>query len=739
MLLITFESNAAPTIFYVATSGSDNNPGTLTQPFATIEKARQTIRPLNSTMTDDIIINIRGGTYTLDSTFTLSNLDKASNGYSIIYQNYNCEKVVLSGGKKITGWTLHDSGKNIYQANVGSVDSRQLYVNGVRAIRARSVNGTGWSESGTGYTCPSSVALWGNIADVEVVSFSYWKCHRGKIASVTGTHATMSEPYWTNLHAQYNAPPKWIENAYELLDAEGEWYLDRNAGILYYKPLSSENINTAEVILPVLETLVKGSDLVNVQFRGITFAHATWLGSNTSNGFPCVQAEALFTTPSLALDSFFQIPGNITFDHCENMIFENNTFEHLGVSALQLFRGCKNNRVYNNTFQDISGSGITIGSIHDATPLATDSVKDNTIDNNLITRVAVEYVGCVGIFVAYTEHTIITRNEIRNLPYTGISAGWGWSNVLTVQKNNEISYNRIDSVMTALIDGGGIYTLSAQPGAQVHDNYISHQFHEYGTLYPDEGSSYMHWHHNVVKNVIRWLHMWTSSIQNDTVDFNYYDNTTQTLNGTGCIVQNNTYVTGNNWPPAALAIMSNSGRTGVSVQNVCVSPVTLNLTVNDTSRLIATITPDDASNKNVVWSSSNSTIASVDSSGLVTANDTGTATITVTTIDGSKTATAIVIVTAATGITEHEFNSLSIFPNPSHSNCMICYSLLHNAEVSINIYDAVGKEVLVITNERQASGPQCFDLAYKSLDSGIYSVRLNTRDHQTIKKFIVSK
>src|SRR4029078_2780347 len=134
------------------------------------------------------------------------------------------------------------------------------------------------------------------------------------------------------------------------------------------------------------ETLVSGTGLDNVQFKGLTFSHCTWLASNSSNGFACAQAEALFTIPSLT--NFFQIPGNVTFDHCENMVFENNIFEHLGVTALQLFRGCKNNRVSNNTFRDISGSGISIGSIHDPNPSATDSVKDNTIENNLITGVA---------------------------------------------------------------------------------------------------------------------------------------------------------------------------------------------------------------------------------------------------------------------------------------------------------------------------------------------------------------
>ena len=84
--------------------------------------------------------------------------------------------------------------------------------------------------------------------------------------------------------------PSWVENAYELLDSEGEWYLDRTAGYLYYKPLANENISTATVVAPVLETLVNAAGtyatpLHNVQFYGITFAYATWLQTSTGEGY----------------------------------------------------------------------------------------------------------------------------------------------------------------------------------------------------------------------------------------------------------------------------------------------------------------------------------------------------------------------------------------------------------------------------------------------------------------------
>ena len=85
--------------------------------------------------------------------------------------------------------------------------------------------------------------------------------------------------------------------------------------------------------------------------------------------------------------------------------------------------------------------------------------------------------------------------------------------------------------------------------------------------------------------------------------------------------------------------------TTVSVTGVTVSPTTATLAIAATQQLTPTVTPSNASNKSVSWSSSNTTVATVNSSGLVTAVAAGSATITVTTTDQSKTATCAVTVT----------------------------------------------------------------------------------------------
>jgi uncharacterized protein YjdB len=84
----------------------------------------------------------------------------------------------------------------------------------------------------------------------------------------------------------------------------------------------------------------------------------------------------------------------------------------------------------------------------------------------------------------------------------------------------------------------------------------------------------------------------------------------------------------------------------VAVTGVTVSPASATLSVGGTQALTATIAPANATNKNVTWTTSNASVATVNTSGLVTAVASGTATITVTTQDGNRTATSAITVSS---------------------------------------------------------------------------------------------
>jgi uncharacterized protein YjdB len=98
-------------------------------------------------------------------------------------------------------------------------------------------------------------------------------------------------------------------------------------------------------------------------------------------------------------------------------------------------------------------------------------------------------------------------------------------------------------------------------------------------------------------------------------------------------------------------VLTNQNVPPVAVTGVSVSPTTASISAGLTQQLTATIAPANATNQNVTWKSSNTAVATVSAAGLVTAIAAGTATITVTTSDGGKTATSAITVNASTNFT----------------------------------------------------------------------------------------
>ena len=94
----------------------------------------------------------------------------------------------------------------------------------------------------------------------------------------------------------------------------------------------------------------------------------------------------------------------------------------------------------------------------------------------------------------------------------------------------------------------------------------------------------------------------------------------------------------------------------VAVTGVTLNQTSLSLSVGGSATLVATVSPSNATNKNVEWDSSNAGVASVNSNGKVTAVGAGQATITVTTLDGGRTATCSVTVTSGGGTSTSSIN-----------------------------------------------------------------------------------
>ena len=101
--LMNVNSAQAQTQLFVAPNGDDANPGTLAKPFATLEKARDTLRALRAAGKNmaGVDVMLRGGTYFLKQPFVLLPEDSGQGTAPIIFQAYGEEKPLLSGGQPI--------------------------------------------------------------------------------------------------------------------------------------------------------------------------------------------------------------------------------------------------------------------------------------------------------------------------------------------------------------------------------------------------------------------------------------------------------------------------------------------------------------------------------------------------------------------------------------------------------------------------------------------------------------
>ena len=467
-------------VYYVSPSGSDSYPGTIAAPFQTIEKARAVVRTVNQSMTGDIVVYLRDGRYVLSNTLTFDQYDSGTNGFNVIYTAYPGEKPIISGGQQITGWT--PVGNGIYRANVGTLRFRQLYVNDKRAIRARTPNiGTyrhlaAFDYGTTTITANSAdTGSWANLSSAdnkpEMILFREWVHHTLRVGSFSGTQVNVMEPEnsWT-----WNRTPHitwgdvggfYWENAMEFLDAPGEWFVNTATNELFYMAQPGEDMTIASVYAPRLERMIQiqgitAANIRNIQFYGITFEHSTWLVPS-SRGLVNGQADEIKGSPN-------RIPAAIHVQNAQNIRFERNIIRNMGNIGLALYSNTRNNQIIGNVFQDIAASGIAVDLVMDGSLQS----QGDVIRNNYITRTAQDYRGSVGIFGGYPSGIVIEHNELVDLPYTGISVGWGWTSGSTALANNLIQFNKIHQYARIMSDGGGVYTISTQPGTRIAENYV---------------------------------------------------------------------------------------------------------------------------------------------------------------------------------------------------------------------------------------------------------------------------
>ena len=546
---------------WISPKGSDFNDGTRQSPKATLtsalRQAREWRRTEDNRIQGGITIYMEGGTYAFHEPVFIRPEDSGTKESPTIIRSVGDEKVILSGGISINGWKKQ--GKvwvaDVPVFNGRPLDFRQLWVNGKKAVRARDV------EDFEKMNRICSVDEKNEILYVPVVSIRRLIDNKGNLKAkyaemvlhqmwcVANLRIRSVEVQGDSAAIRFHQPESRIQfehpwprpmvttdghnsafyltNARELQDVPGEWYHDIDARKVYYYPREGEKMQEAKVIVPAVETLVRvegtlDRPVCHIRFEKITFSYTTWMRPSEKGHVP-LQA-GMYLTDGYRIDPKMQRNYlNHPLDNqgwlgrpaaavrvvaAKQIDFERCRFEHLGSTGLDYEEAVQGGVVRGCLFRDIAGNGLLVGSFSPAaheTHLPYDPADrrevctQQHINNCYFTEIGNEDWGCLAIAAGYVGDVNIEHNEISEVPYSGISLGWGWTQTVNCMRNNRVHANLIHHYAKHMYDVAGIYTLGSQPKSYVTENCVHsiykpgyvHDPNHWFYLYTDEGSSFI--------------------------------------------------------------------------------------------------------------------------------------------------------------------------------------------------------------------------------------------------------
>lgn len=588
--LLSASTAMAQVTVHVAPTGNDRNPGTQDRPVRTLERAQALVRASNAR--HDVTVLLANGTYRLTAPLVFRRADGGQNGKRVEWRAADGAKPIISSGIEVTGFTSYDPGRRIYvAATPKGLDTRQIWVNGTVAERPwieLKSSDVKFGPTGFEITNPKYdyVAKLTRPDRLELEATGFFTDRYSPVKAIDGMRVTMHQPAWDNNTWGYDTISKpifpddsrlFLVNALEFIGKTNDWHaryhqwvIEPEAGKLYLRTGIDEDIQDLKVVVPTLETLVSISGtpeapIERISFRGITFAHSSWLGASQPTGYANQQSGAYLkdVSPIRPKDAWekcgwgcvefesmrlkwHQMPAAVQVSAARDVVFEGNHFNQLGQIALGIGNeptahltgvglSTSGIRVSRNRFSVLAGGAIMAGGVrtdahHPSNPNLTN--RDLVIADNTIVTVSQDYKDNAAILTTYIDGAQILHNDISDAPYDAIATGWGWGyndaggnpnyeenakgyvhnpkfTTPTTLRNTLVEGNRIHGVKLWYEDGGAIYNLSANPNSVIRNNHIFDISNRIA-IYLDEGSKHFTVTGNVVETGGKWLNINTA-------------------------------------------------------------------------------------------------------------------------------------------------------------------------------------------------------------------------------------
>jgi len=325
--------------FYISPDGNDNNPGTITAPFRSLERARDVVRIARKKSPDKtIIVNIGGGTFYLKSPVVFTSEDSGNENARTIYKANKGEYPVFSGSKALEKWKLltdkqkldllDSSVRNkVFVTDLKSAGISdygdpskaglrpELFCNGELQTLARwpddGLTKAGLSRGKTELP-PTYIGVrgtkegafeyvgkrqnrWANENDARVGGYWYWdwseECQKVKNVDTVNKIINICEPYHS--YGYKDSLRYFGLNLFCEIDRPGEWYLDRSSGLLYWYPPEGIRPDQAKVTLTVFNApyMIELKNCSYMTLQGLSFQESRGSAVLISQGSDCLISD----------------------------------------------------------------------------------------------------------------------------------------------------------------------------------------------------------------------------------------------------------------------------------------------------------------------------------------------------------------------------------------------------------------------------------------------------------------
>ncbi len=436
---------------YVSPHGADTNPGTIEQPLASFEGAQKLVQDFTKENLDiPVTIYFRGGKYHRIRSAVFGAADGGTKKAPVTYKAYPGEIPLVLGGKQLQlKWIKYKNG--IYQAKVPEgLIFESLFINDEEQVLARYPNYDPKVRifNGTAEDCISEerVKTWNNPVDgyFHVIHKAMWGGFHYKITGKNKQGELEMEGGFQNNRPENGIHPKlrFVENIFEELDAEKEWYLDRPNSVLYFKPSSGTDLRSANVEVAYLENFIK---LLGNEENPVKYLSFDGFHFNRS-----IRTFMLTKDKLLRSDWAIYRGGAIFFEGTEHCAVVNCEFSQIGGNAVFMNAYNRYSKVEGCHMHEIGAS--TICFVGDTSAVRNPkfipygpSVSDEELDwnpgpkndkypaycsanNNLLHDFGKVEKQVAGVQISMAAFITVSHNSIYDCPRSGINiseGAWG--------------------------------------------------------------------------------------------------------------------------------------------------------------------------------------------------------------------------------------------------------------------------------------------------------------------------